>query len=184
MHPTTMYGVTKVTGELLCDYYVSRYGLDVRGVRYPGVISSDAPPGGGTTDYAVEIFYAAITEGRYTFFVREDTVLPMIYMPDCIRAVIQLMNADPAQLRHHNSFNVSAMCFSAGQLAAEIKKHLPHFQWGFQPDSRQAIADSWPQNLDDSAARQQWGWEPKFGLADMTVDMLKKLSERQELGTL
>jgi nucleoside-diphosphate-sugar epimerase len=184
MHPTTMYGVTKVTGELLCDYYVSRYGLDVRGVRYPGVISSDTPPGGGTTDYAVEIFYAAIKEGSYTCFVRADTVLPMIYMPDCIEAAIGLMDADSSQLQHHNSFNVSAMSFSAGELAAEIKKHIPQFECRFEPDRRQAIADSWPQDLDDTAARIEWGWQPKYGLAEMTVDMLEKLGARHQLGRL
>lgn len=183
-HPTTMYGVTKVTGELLCDYYVARYGLDVRGVRYPGVISSDTPPGGGTTDYAVEIFYAAIKEGRYKCFAREDTVLPMIYMPDCIQSAVGLMAADRSRLRHHNGFNVAAMSFSAGELAAEIKKHIPRFECCFEPDERQAIADSWPQDLDDHAAREEWGWQPKYGLAEMTVDMLEKLTARDKLGTL
>jgi nucleoside-diphosphate-sugar epimerase len=184
MHPTTIYGVTKVTGELLCDYYVNHYGLDVRGVRYPGVISSDTAPGGGTTDYAVEIFYAAITESRYNCFVRADTVLPMIYMPDCIEAAIGVMDADISQLRHHNSFNVSAMSFSADELAAEIKKHIPEFQCRYEPDQRQAIADSWPQDLDDSAARREWGWQPKYGLAEMTVEMLEKLGARHQLGRL
>lgn len=184
MHPTTMYGVSKVAGELLCDYYVDHYGLDVRGVRYPGVISSDTLPGGGTTDYAVAIFYEAIRQGRYTCFVREDTVLPMIYMPDCTRAAIDLMDADVSQLKHHNGFNVAAMSFSAGELAAEIKHHLPHFECRFEPDERQAIADSWPESLDDTAAREQWGWQPKFGLAEMTVDMLDKLTVRHKRGTL
>lgn len=183
-HPSTMYGVTKVTGELLCDYYVSHYDLDVRGVRYPGVISSDAPPGGGTTDYAVEIFYAAISQGHYTCFVREDTVLPMIYMPDCIQAAIALMEVDRQRLRHHNGFNLAAMSFSAGQLAAEIKKHIPDFECCYEPDHRQAIADSWPQDLDDTASREEWGWQPQFGLAEMTVDMLQKLTARQQTGTL
>ncbi len=183
-HPTTMYGVTKVAGELLCDYYVSRYGLDVRGVRYPGVISSETLPGGGTTDYAVEIFYSAIHDASYKCFVREDTVLPMIYMPDCIRAAIMLMEADRTNLRHHNGFNVSGMSFSAAELAAEIKKHVPDFECTFEPDERQAIADSWPQGLDDTAARNEWGWQPKYGLESMTADMLKKLRERQRLGTL
>ena len=184
MHPTTMYGVSKVAGELLCDYYVDRYNLDVRGVRYPGVISSDALPGGGTTDYAVAIFYEAIKQGRYTCFVREDTVLPMVYMPDCIRAAVNLMEADGSQLRHHNGFNVAAMSFSAGELAAEIKKHIPHFECDFEPDQRQSIADSWPASIDDSEARQQWGWQPEFGLAKMTIDMLEKLTARHKLGTL
>ncbi len=182
--PTTMYGVTKVTGELLCDYYVHRYGLDVRGVRYPGVISSDTLPGGGTTDYAVEIFYEAIRQGHYTCFVREDTVLPMIYMPDCILAATRLMEADLSRLQHHNGFNVSAMSFSAGELAAEIRKYIPEFACRFEPDQRQAIADSWPRSLDDSAARAEWDWQPAFGLAGMTVDMLEKLRTREQLGTL
>ena len=185
MHPTTMYGVTKVAGELLSDYYVDRYGLDVRGVRYPGVISSDTLPGGGTTDYAVAIFYEAIKKGSYTCFVREDTVLPMIYMPDCIQAAVGIMNtADPSRLKHHNGFNVAAMSFSAGELAEEIKKHIPNFECRFEPDERQAIADSWPQSLDDSAAREQWDWQPKYGLAEMTVDMLDKLAKRHREGTL
>ena len=183
-HPTTMYGVTKVTGELLCDYYVAHYDLDVRGVRYPGVISSDSPPGGGTTDYAVEIFYAAIKDCHYNCFVKEDTVLPMIYMPDCIQAAIALMQADRSRLRHHNGFNVAAMSFSAGELAAEIKKHVSQFECEFEPDERQAIADSWPQDLDDSSAREEWGWQPQYGLAEMTVDMLDKLTARHARGTL
>ena len=184
MHPSTMYGISKVAGELLCDYYVDRFSLDVRGVRYPGVISSDALPGGGTTDYAVAIFYAAIKQGHYTCFVREDTVLPMIYMPDCIDAAIGLMEADTSRLVHHNGFNVAAMSFSAGELANEIKKHIPGFECRFEPDERQAIADSWPQSLDDTAARQQWDWDPKFGLAEMTTDMLEKLTARHQLGLL
>jgi nucleoside-diphosphate-sugar epimerase len=179
-----MYGVTKVTGELLCDYYARHYGLDVRGVRYPGVISSEALPGGGTTDYAVAIFYEAVRQGHYTCFVREDTVLPMIYMPDCISAAVDLMEADPARLRHRNSFNVTAMSFSAGELAAEISKHLPEFTCRFEPDERQGIADSWPRSLDDQAARQEWGWQPRFGLEEMTVDMLDKLKARLQQGTL
>ena len=179
-----MYGVTKVTGELLCDYYVARYGLDVRGVRYPGVISSDTPPGGGTTDYAVEIFYAAIKDGHYTCFVREDTVLPMIYMPDCIEAAIALMAADRSRLQHHNGFNVTAMSFSAGELAAEIGKHIPNFECRFVPDERQAIADSWPRDLDDAAAREEWGWQPQYNLAEMTEDMLDKLTARRQSTTL
>ena len=178
MHPTTMYGITKVAGELLCDYYFQRYRLDVRGVRYPGVVSSEALPGGGTTDYAVEMFYAALRSGRYTCFVREDTVLPMIYMPDCIQAAVDLMDADLSNLRHHNAFNVTAMSFSAGELAAEIRRHLPHFECQFQPDERQKIADSWPRSLDDSAARAEWGWLPRYNLASMTAHMLDRLRAR------
>jgi nucleoside-diphosphate-sugar epimerase len=179
MRPTTIYGVTKVAGELLCDYYVHRYGLDVRGVRYPGVISSGAEPGGGTTDYAVEIFYAALEAGRYTAFVREDCRLPMIYMPDCIDAALTLMDAEFDDLEHHNGFNIAAMSFSAGELAAEIRKHVPDFLCDYRPDERQAIADSWPRSLDDSAARREWGWRPRYDLARMTAEMLEKLQARR-----
>ena len=184
MRPTTIYGVAKVAGELLCDYYARRYGLDVRGVRYPGVISSETPPGGGTTDYAVAIFHAALGTGRYTCFVRADTALPMIYMPDCIRAALDLMAADASALRHRNGFNLAAMSFSAGALADEIAKHVPGFVCAYTPDARQAIADSWPRTLDDSAARQEWGWSPRFGLAEMTADMLARLRARRQAGHL
>ena len=160
LRPATMYGVTKVTGEMLGAYYHHRFGLDVRGIRYPGVISSETPPGGGTTDYTVAIFYEAILHGRYTCFVRDDTVLPMIYMPDCIRATLQLMEADGAQLKHAAEYNLAALTFSAGDLAAEIKKRLPHFEIEYKPDFRQQIADSWPRTIDDSAAREEWGWSP------------------------
>ena len=176
--PTTIYGIAKVAGELLCDYYYRRYALDVRGVRYPGVISSGNAPGGGTTDYAVEIFYAALTHGRYTAFVREDCRLPMIYMPDCIRAALMLMEAAPARLKHRNSFNLAAMSFTAGELAAEIQKHIPEFSCAFEPDERQEIADSWPSSLDDSAARSEWDWYPEFDLESMTVDMLASLRQK------
>jgi len=179
MRPTTIYGVSKVAGELLCDYYFRKYRLDTRGVRYPGVISSETKPSGGTTDYAVEMFYAAVEHRPYTCFVRDDTVLPMIYIPDCIRATIDLMEADLSHLRHHNSFNVAAMSFSAGELAAEIRKHVPDFACTYAPDQRQAIADFWPRSLDDSAARREWGWQPEFDLANMTRDMLEKLRIKQ-----
>jgi len=178
MRPTTMYGITKLAGEMLCDYYVSRFGLDVRGVRYPGVISNETLPGGGTTDYAVEIFYEAIKHSRYTCFVREDTVLPMIYMPDCIKATIQLMEAEFSRLKRHNGFNLAGMSFSAGELATEIKKHIPDFVCEFKPDFRQAIADSWPKSIDDSTARKEWGWEPSWDLAAMVEDMLRKLGRQ------
>lgn len=184
MRPTTMYGVTKVAGELLCDYYFLKYGLDVRGVRYPGVISSETLPGGGTTDYAVEIFYEAIKHKRYTCFLREDTVIPMIYMPDCIRASIMLMEADLFSLKHHNGFNLEGMSFSAGELVEEIKKHVPEFKCEYKPDFRQEIADSWPRTIDESAAREEWGWEPSYDLATMTTDMLEKLGKRYAEGML
>ena len=184
MGPSTMYGVTKVAGELLCDYYVRRFGLDVRGLRYPGIISAETLPGGGTTDYAVAIYYEAVRRKRYTCFVREDTVLPMMYMPDCIKSAIDLMEADLSQLKHHSDFNLAAMSFSAGELAAEIRKHIPDFVCEYEPDSRQAIADSWPRSIDDSAAREEWGWEPEYDLAAMTADMLDKLRRRHAEGIL
>ncbi len=184
LRPTTMYGVTKVAGELLGDYYVRRYGLDVRGLRFPGIISSETLPGGGTTDYAVEIFYEAIKQKRYTCFVREDTILPMMYMPDCIKATIDLMEADFSRLRHHCDFNLAGMSFSAGELAAEIKKHIPEFVCEYKPDFRQEIADSWPRTLDDTAAREEWGWSPSYDLASMTVDSLERLEKRYREGDL
>jgi len=184
LRPTTMYGVTKVAGELLCDYYVRRFGVDVRGVRYPGIISSETLPGGGTTDYAVAIFYEAVAHRRYTCFVREDTVLPMMYMPDCIKGTIDLMESDFSRLRHHADFNMAAISFSAGELAAEIKKHIPEFECEYKPDFRQAIADSWPKSIDDSAAREEWGWKPAYDLAGMTKDMLVRLNKRHAAGRL
>jgi len=176
--PRTIYGVTKVTGELLCNYYFVRFGLDVRSVRYPGIISSETPPGGGTTDYAVEMFYEAIKKKRYTCFVRENTVLPMMYMPDCIKAAIDLMEADSSKIRYRTSYNVGAMSFSAGELAAEIKKYIPEFQCEYKPDFRQEIADSWPMSIDDSEARKDWCWSPSYDLASMTKDMIEKLTKR------
>jgi len=184
LKPKTMYGVTKVAGELLGDYYFKRFDLDVRGVRYPGIISSETLPGGGTTDYAVEIFYEAIKHKRYTCFVREDTVLPMMYMPDCIKGTIDLMEADIKNLKHHCDFNMAGMSFSAGELANEIKKHIPEFEITYKPDFRQSIADSWPQSIDDSAARKEWGWKPSYDLASMTKDMLEKLQKRYDEGKL
>lgn len=178
LRPTTMYGLTKVAGELLGNYYVRRFGLDVRGVRYPGIISSETLPGGGTTDYAVEIFYEAILHKRYTCFVREDTVLPMMYMPDCIRATLMLMEADFTRLKHHTDFNLAGLSFSAGELAAEIKKHILEFVCEYRPDFRQQIADSWPRMVDDSAAREEWGWSPQYDLPTMVADMLEKLSRK------
>jgi nucleoside-diphosphate-sugar epimerase len=184
LHPSTMYGVTKVAGELLCDYYVQKFGVDVRGVRYPGIISHETLPGGGTTDYAVAIYYDAVKYKKYTCFVREDTVLPMMYMPDAIKAAIDLMQADFSKLKHHSNFNVAAMSFSAGELAASIKKHIPDFVVEYKPDFRQAIADSWPRSIDDSAARQEWGWKPSYDLPAMTADMLRVLQKRYAEGKL
>ena len=184
LKPRTMYGVTKVAGELLCDYYFRKYGLDVRGLRYPGIISHETLPGGGTTDFAVAIYFEAVKNKRYTCFVREDTRLPMMYMPDCIKATIDLAVADISKLKHHSDFNVGAMSFSAGELAASIRKHVPEFVCSYEPDFRQAIADSWPMSLDDSAAREEWGWKPAYDLEAMTRDMLDVLSRRQREGKL
>jgi len=184
LKPKTMYGVTKVAGELLGDYYFKRFGLDVRGLRYPGIISSETPPGGGTTDYAVEIFYEAIKNKKYTCFVKKETTLPMMYMPDCIKGTIDLMQADISKLKHHCDFNMASMSFSAGDLADEIKKHIPDFVCKYKPDFRQAIANSWPQSIDDSASRKEWGWNPSFDLPTMTKDMLEKLAKRYEDGNL
>lgn len=184
LKPRTMYGLTKVSNELLDNYYYERFGLDVRGVRYPGIISNKTLPGGGTTDYAVEIFYEAIKRGHYTCFLRGDTVLPMMYMPDCIKATLDLMDADLSKLKHHADFNLAAISFSPIELAYEIKKHIPDFTIEYEPDSRQAIADSWPRTIDDSAAREEWGWRPQYDLAAMTSDMLEKLTKRYDEGYL
>jgi len=177
LKPRTMYGLTKVSGELLSNYYFEKFGLDVRGVRYPGIISYKTPPGGGTTDYAVEIFHEAIKKGEYTCFLKEDSTLPMMYMPDCIKCTLDLMDADVSRLRHHGDYNVAAISFSPAELAEEIKKHIPDFVISYEPDHRQAIADSWPKTIDDSSARMEWGWEPRFDLATMTEDMLRNLRE-------
>lgn len=176
LRPTTMYGVTKVAGELLTDYYASRFGVDVRGLRFPGLISHSAPPGGGTTDYAVTIFYEALRHGRYTCFLGPDTRLDMMYMPDAIRATVELMEADPGRLKHRNAFNIAAVNFTPVELAAEIRKHIPGFTLDYDIDPvRQRIANSWPESLDDSAARAEWGWAPRYDLAAMVAEMLKEL---------
>ena len=178
-HPNTMYGVTKVAGELLCDYYYKKFGVDTRGVRYPGIISNVTLPGGGTTDYAVEIYYEAIKHKKYTCFLKRGTYLDMMYMPDCLKAAIDLMEADPGKLKHRNAFNVTAMSLEPEMIAAEIKKIIPEFTMDYNVDPvKQAIADSWPNNMDDSAAREEWGWEPKYDLTAMTKDMLDVLSKK------
>lgn len=182
--PRTMYGVTKVAGELLCNYYFLRFGLDVRSVRYPGVISSETPPGGGTTDYAVEVFYKAVKKKQYTCFVRENTVLPMMYMPDCIKAAIDLMEADASRIMCRTSYNVTGTSFSAGELTSEIKKYISEFECEYKPDFRQKIADSWPMSIDDSVAREEWGWNPRYDLSVMTKDMIEKLRKRFAEGNL
>jgi nucleoside-diphosphate-sugar epimerase len=177
--PNTMYGVTKVAGELLCDYYFTRFGVDTRGLRYPGLISYVAPPGGGTTDYAVHIFYDALEKKNYNCFLSADTQLDMMYMPDGVRAAIEIMEADAGRLRHRNAFNVTAMQLTPRSLADLIKRHIPDFTISYDIDPvRQRIADSWPQRLDDSAARAEWGWAPQFDAESMVTDMLQKLSEK------
>ena len=176
--PRTIYGVTKVAGELLCNYYFTRFGLDVRSIRYPGIISSETSPGGGTTDYAVEIFYEAIRKKKYTCFVRSDTVLPMLYMPDCIKGTIDFMDADPSKIKIRTSYNMGGLDFTAEELASEIKKHIPELTVDYKQDYRQQIADSWPMSIDDSTARGDWGWKPSFDLQTMTRDMIEKLSKR------
>lgn len=174
--PTTLYGITKVSGELLCDYYYHRFGVDARGLRYPGIISSKTKPGGGTTDYAVDIFYAAIQAQHYDCFLRADTQLDMMYMPDAIDAALSLMTADSTQLKHRNAFNVTAMSFTPQQLAAEIQKHIPEFTIAYRVDPlRQAIADSWPRHMNDSAAKAEWGWKAQFDLPAMVEDMLENI---------
>lgn len=174
--PNTMYGISKVTGELLCDYYYQRYHIDTRGLRFPGLISYKTLPGGGTTDYAVEIFYAAVKDQQYQCFLQPDTRLDMMYMPDAVRASIELMNADPELLIHRNAFNVTAMSITPDELAQEIKKHIPAFRMHYSIDPiRQAIAESWPRQMDDSAACKEWGWQPEYDLSMMVGDMLERL---------
>ncbi len=177
--PNSIYGVTKVAGELLCDYYHDRYGVDVRGVRFPGIISNVVPPGGGTTDYAVDIYHKAIKFKKYTSYLKEDTFLDMMYMPDALKAAVRLMEADHDSLNFHNAYNVTAMSFSPKTLADEIRKHIPEFKIDYKIDPvRQGIADSWPNSMDDTAARKDWGWKPDFTLERMTKDMIAVLSER------
>jgi nucleoside-diphosphate-sugar epimerase len=178
MRPATIYGITKVAGELLCDYYHKRFGVDARGVRFPGLISYGAPPGGGTTDWAVDIYYKAVEHGRYTCFLGPDSQLDMMYMPDAIRAAIDIMEADPSRLRHRNAFNETAMQLTPEGLTAVIRKHVPDFEISYEVDPiRQAIADSWPDRIDDSAARDEWGWSPEYDADAMTADMLLHLRD-------
>jgi len=177
--PTTIYGVTKVSGELLCDYYFRRFGVDTRGVRFPGIISNVTLPGGGTTDYAVDIYYKAIETGKFTCNIPAGTFMDMMYMPDAIKAAIDIMEADPKKLKHRNCFNVAAMSFDPEMLAAEIRKHIPKFVIDYDIDEvRAKIANSWPNKMDDSAAREEWGWAPDYDLSSMTKDMLKVLTDK------
>jgi nucleoside-diphosphate-sugar epimerase len=183
MRPRTMYGITKVTGELLSDYYFLKYGVDARGLRYPGLISNVALPGGGTTDYAVHIYYDALRRKAYTCPLKAGTCLDMMYMPDAVAAAMELMEADPGRLRHRNCFNVAAMSFDPEGIAAEIRKHLPEFRLTYDVNpTLQRIADSWPESMDDSSAREEWGWKPKYDLANMTADMLTVLRGKMDRG--
>ena len=175
VEPSTIYGISKFAGELWCEYYYNRYHVDVRSLRYPGLISYKSQPGGGTTDYAIEIFHDAINKKTYNSFLKEDTYLPMMYMPDAIRATIDLMHADADKLTVRSSYNLNGISFSPKEIAAEIKKHLPDFSITYEPDSRQQIADSWPKSIDDTPAQNDWGWKPEFDLASMTEDMLKNI---------
>jgi len=180
--PTTMYGVNKVAGELLCDYYHHKFGLDTRGLRFPGLISYVTPPGGGTTDYAVEIYYEAVKHKRYTSYIDKGTYMDMMYMPDALNAVIQLMEADGSKLKHRNSFNVSAMSFDPEQMATEIRKTIPEFVLNYQVDPvRQAIAESWPNHIDSSCAIEEWGFKTEYNLEKMTREMLGKLKVESQL---
>ena len=176
IEPTTVYGISKYAGEFWCNYYHQRFGVDVRSLRYPGLISYKSAPGGGTTDYAIEIFHEAVEEKKYTCFLNENTYLPMMYMPDAIRATIELMEAGADKINIRTSYNLSAMSFSPKDIASEIKKHLPEFSMMYKPDYRQAIANSWPQSIDDAVARKDWGWKEEFNLERMTADMLLNLN--------
>jgi len=177
--PNTMYGVTKVSGELLCDYYFKRFGVDTRGVRYPGIISNETLPGGGTTDYAVEIYYEAIKHKKYTCNLPAGAFLDMMYMPDAIKAGINLMEADPSKLKHRNAFNVTAMSFDPEIIAESIRKFIPEFTMDYDVDPvKKAIAETWPNSMNDSAAREEWGWEPEYDLEAMTKDMIEVLSKK------
>ena len=182
LDPYTMYGITKVSGELLCRYYHRKYGVDVRSLRYPGIISHKTAPGGGTTDYAVEIFPAAVEDGSYTCFLKPKTRLPMMYMPDAVEATLALMDADPNRLSVHTSYNVAAVTFSPEELVDEVCKHLPTFTCAFEPDERQDIADSWPASIDDSAARRDWDWEPHYDLPALVEDMLTAVQHKHSMG--
>lgn len=177
IEPITVYGISKYAGEFWCNYYNKRFGVDVRSLRYPGLISYKSDPGGGTTDYAVEIYHDAIEDKKYTSFLKEDTYLPMMYMPDAIRATMELMEAPADKISIRTSYNISGISFSPAEIAASIKKHIPEFEIIYQPDYRQAIADSWPQSIDDAVARTDWGWKHEYDLEKITADMLKNLQQ-------
>ena len=177
MEPSTVYGISKQTGERWCEYYNKQYGVDVRSIRYPGLISWSTPPGGGTTDYAVDIYHKAITDGKFTSFLSENTGLPMMYMDDAIKATVNIMQVPPEKVKIRSSYNLSGMSFTPAEIAEEIKKHFPDFTIDYEPDFRQKIADSWPASIDDSEARKDWGWKNDFDMENMTVEMITKLKE-------
>jgi nucleoside-diphosphate-sugar epimerase len=179
IEPTTVYGISKYAGEFWCNYFFNKFGVDVRSLRYPGLISYKSAPGGGTTDYAIEIFHEALTEHHYNCFLEKDTYLPMMYMPDAIRATIELMEAPAENIKTRTSYNISAMSFSPEEIAREVKRHLPEFTINYVPDYRQAIANSWPQSIDDSVARTEWNWKPEYDLVRMTEDMIINLKNEQ-----
>ena len=180
LNPTTVYGISKMAGEIWCEYYADKFGVDIRSIRYPGLISWKTPAGGGTTDYAVEIFYEALEEGKYKSFITENTAMPMLYMDDAIDATLELMKAPKEDLTVHSSYNLGGMSFTPKELAVEIKKHIPEFEITYEPDFRQAIADSWPASIDDSVAKKDWGLNYKFGLSEMTEDMIVNLRKKLE----
>jgi nucleoside-diphosphate-sugar epimerase len=180
IEPSTVYGISKYAGEFWCNYYFNKFGVDVRSLRYPGLISYKSAPGGGTTDYAVEIFHEALEQKQYTCFLEKDTYLPMMYMPDAIRATIELMEAPGEKIRERTSYNISAISFSPEEIGAEIRTHIPEFSIGYAPDYRQAIANSWPQSIDDTSAREDWGWKHDFSLSAMTKDMLQNLTQEKD----
>jgi len=184
MEPSTIYGISKQAGERWCEYYFSMYGVDVRSLRYPGLISYTSPPGGGTTDYAVDIFHQALEKGSYECFLDADTELPMMYMPDALDATISLMNASPDKIKIRSSYNLASMSFNPKLITEEIKKHIPDFRVTYKPDFRQAIADSWPNSIDDTPAREDWGWKERFDLSAMTIDMLKNLKDQKMITAL
>jgi nucleoside-diphosphate-sugar epimerase len=181
MEPSTVYGISKLAGERWCEYYFNKFGVDVRSIRYPGLISYKALPGGGTTDYAVDIYHQALDKGRYTCFLKEDTALPMMYMPDAIRATMELMSAPAEKVKIRSSYNLGGISFTPAEIATEIAKHLPGFHIDYAPDFRQEIADSWPNSIDDSRAHQDWGFRCQYDLSTMTADMLKHLKEARQL---
>ncbi|MDQ3072015.1 MAG: NAD-dependent epimerase/dehydratase family protein [Bacteroidota bacterium] len=180
MDPSTVYGISKLAGERWCEYYFKRYDVDVRSLRYPGLVSYRVEPGGGTTDYAVHIFYEALANRKYTCFLKEDTALPMLYMPDAIKATLDLMEAPSDSIKIRSAYNLAGFSFTPAELAKEIQKHIPAFEIAYEPDFRQAIADSWPASIDDIPAREDWKWEPEYDLPRMVQDMLEKVGEKKE----